>query len=191
MVYFIMLHAQLYFLFVFDFPEMVAPYLKCIFVWGSIKFLFLFLFLFFIETISHFIPSKGLGYIKYISGIRKTSFIKRSHSVVHLQVRVFAGMEPALWGGKREENTYINRDAVGLHLCHISSSKWFATTDTHDAAQRNVVARNIDMSAKGTAAIVKTMNMTIFIAYQPVSHDNEYEAYNIEASRSDRIRTKL
>ena len=44
MVYFIMLHAQLYFLFVFDFPEMVAPYLKCIFVWGSIKFLFLFLF---------------------------------------------------------------------------------------------------------------------------------------------------
>ena len=46
MVYFIMLHAQLYFLFVFDFPEMVAPYLKCIFVWGSIKFLFLFLFLF-------------------------------------------------------------------------------------------------------------------------------------------------
>ena len=43
MVYFIMLHAQLYFLFVFDFPEMVAPYLKCIFVWGSIKFLFLFL----------------------------------------------------------------------------------------------------------------------------------------------------
>ena len=42
MVYFIMLHAQLYFLFVFDFPEMVAPYLKCIFVWGSIKFLFLF-----------------------------------------------------------------------------------------------------------------------------------------------------
>ena len=47
MVYFIMLHAQLYFLFVFDFPEMVAPYLKCIFVWGSIKFLFLFLFLFY------------------------------------------------------------------------------------------------------------------------------------------------
>ena len=46
MVSFIMLHAQLYFLFVFDFPEMVAPYLKCIFVWGSIKFLFLFLFLF-------------------------------------------------------------------------------------------------------------------------------------------------
>ena len=45
MVYFIMLHAQLYFLFVFDLPEMVAPYLKCIFVWGSIKFLFLFLFL--------------------------------------------------------------------------------------------------------------------------------------------------
>ena len=45
MVSFIMLHAQLYFLFVFDFPEMVAPYLKCIFVWGSIKFLFLFLFL--------------------------------------------------------------------------------------------------------------------------------------------------
>ena len=41
-----MLHAQLYFLFVFDFPEMVAPYLKCIFVWGSIKFLFLLLFLF-------------------------------------------------------------------------------------------------------------------------------------------------
>ena len=41
MVSFIMLHAQLYFLFVFDFPEMVAPYLKCIFVWGSIKFLFL------------------------------------------------------------------------------------------------------------------------------------------------------
>ena len=27
MVSFIMLHAQLYFLFVFDFPEMVAPYL--------------------------------------------------------------------------------------------------------------------------------------------------------------------
>ena len=45
MVSFIMLHAQLYFLFVFDFPEMVAPYLKCIFVWGSIKFLFLFLLL--------------------------------------------------------------------------------------------------------------------------------------------------
>ena len=40
-----MLHAQLYFLFVFDFPEMVAPYLKCIFVWGSIKLLFLFLFI--------------------------------------------------------------------------------------------------------------------------------------------------
>ena len=46
MVYFIMLHAQLYFLFVFYFPEMVAPYLKCIFVWGSIKLLFLFLFLY-------------------------------------------------------------------------------------------------------------------------------------------------
>ena len=45
MVSFIMLHAQLYFLFVFYFPEMVAPYLKCIFVWGSIKLLFLFLFL--------------------------------------------------------------------------------------------------------------------------------------------------
>ena len=46
-----MLHAQLYFLFVFDFPEMVAPYLKCIFVWGSIKFLFLFLFLFLLSLI--------------------------------------------------------------------------------------------------------------------------------------------
>ena len=31
----IMLHAQLYFLFVFDFPKMEAPYLICIYVWGQ------------------------------------------------------------------------------------------------------------------------------------------------------------
>ena len=100
-----MLHAQLYFLFVFDFPEMVAPYLKCIFVWGSIKFLFLFLFLLYITRKYVMNQTNTHNNILFTHIARcpgGLSLVEKYTGHVRSRVRTC----PAPWGMSAQEHTF-------------------------------------------------------------------------------------